>query len=90
MDCLTLARQRMTRMLSCCTAHYGFMNHIMERDTRNHPKTRLLKNYLNSTICRHKANLIDYRLCTQGTFSAVSRTIENASKRFARRSDDEQ
>jgi hypothetical protein len=40
--------------------------------TGNHPVLRLLKNYHDTTICRGEAILIDYRLCTLGTFSAVS------------------
>ncbi len=44
----------------------------MEHNRGNHPVLRLLKNYHDTTICRVVANLIDYRLCTQGTFSAVS------------------
>jgi len=37
-----------------------------------HQLQRRLKNYLDTTICRGEANLIDYRLCTKRTFSAVS------------------
>ncbi len=36
-------------------------------------KGRLLKNYPDTTICRSEAHPINYRLCTQRTFSAVSK-----------------
>jgi hypothetical protein len=39
-----------------------------------HSVQRLLKNYYDTTICRSEAGLIDYRLCTERTFSAVSFT----------------
>src|SRR6266542_5915669 len=72
--CTTCGASRCSRMCRE-NAFSRIVAHNMEHNRGNHPVLRLLKNYHDTTICRVVANLIDYRLCTQGTFSAVSKRV---------------